>query len=593
MSFIAGIPVTEAVLEVVRLIVNSIPQNELLAYAATGAAFWGGGFQKRKPAVIRARIMQVVAGAEPVDSSLKLLIANHNDASDFLSLISVVAVKEFLPELEAIFGHDVVALALQLDPRLDDFAVVALATDTPAPTDAPPPTREEAVRTVREEFAVLLRAIGSGTPRPSGEEDAPVASGSLETIRALREARAELSRLKGASERLRKEQSLRDKAEAEAVKWREKAEALERETGPLRQRAEVAEAARDRCLRNAEAIADARLASRLAEEFAEWLGARRAALLAPFLVSGAGVPEPDPLLARAEAAFAKQAREDLVSGVRHVLQARLDAYREALRRCRALIADALRPTAELVAVERELDTEARRLAALLAPEAEPPATSPDEALARAINTAETRELPGLANILARLKSLGVLTNETASHLEEQIRNRYAEGYARRGGPGLDNGDAASPGQILDAAIAGAVPLVLLIDGHNALFALQSRYCRPQDHRGPSAEARDWLVDDIAQIVAGSHNCRVVIVFDGPEYSKKDVAGNVTVIYSGGGGSDVEHRADDVIVAEARHMRDSGAKVRILLATNDNGLASRVASLGVGNVPPTALLAYLR
>ena len=133
----------------------------------------------------------------------------------------------------------------------------------------------------------------------------------------------------------------------------------------------------------------------------------------------------------------------------------------------------------------------------------------------------------------------------------------------------------------------------MIDGHNALFALPSRYCRPQDHRGPSAEAREWLVDDIAQIVAGAHNCRVIIVFDGPEYSKKDATGNVTVVYSGGGGSEVEHRADNVLVDEARLLRDSGVNVRILLATNDYELASRVASLRVGNIAPTALLAYMR
>jgi predicted RNA-binding protein with PIN domain len=133
----------------------------------------------------------------------------------------------------------------------------------------------------------------------------------------------------------------------------------------------------------------------------------------------------------------------------------------------------------------------------------------------------------------------------------------------------------------------------MVDGHNALFALQSRYSRPQDHRGPSSEARDWLVSDLVQVFANSHNCRVIVVFDGPERSEASPAGNVKVIYSGGGNADVEHRADDVIVAETRFLREADPDCRILLATNDNGLASRAAAFGARNIAPTALLSYLR
>ena len=65
-----------------------------------------------------------------------------------------------------------------------------------------------------------------------------------------------------------------------------------------------------------------------------------------------------------------------------------------------------------------------------------------------------------------------------------------------------------------------------------------------------------------------------------------------MVYSGGGGNDVEHRADDVLVDEARFLREADPDVRMLLATNDNGLSSRAASFGVRNVAPTALLTYL-
>jgi predicted RNA-binding protein with PIN domain len=192
-----------------------------------------------------------------------------------------------------------------------------------------------------------------------------------------------------------------------------------------------------------------------------------------------------------------------------------------------------------------------------------------------------------------LCDLKIVTDESKARLDERIRNRYAALYAKHGGPGLENGDGATVEYLLQCALEGQIPLIFLIDGHNTLYAIQSRYSRPQDHRGPPSEAREWLVNDIVQVFANAHNCRVIIVFDGPERTESNPAGNVKVIFSGGGGSDVENRADNVLVDEARFLREADPEMRMLLATNDNGLASRAAAFGVRNIAPTALLAYLR
>ena len=211
----------------------------------------------------------------------------------------------------------------------------------------------------------------------------------------------------------------------------------------------------------------------------------------------------------------------------------------------------------------------------------------------AVNTAEDHALPDLQHTVNRLHDLGIVTDEARDRLDEQIRNRYATLYARRGGPGLDTGDAEGPEYLLRCALEGQTPLILLVDGHNTLYSLQSRYSRPQDHRGPSSEARDWLVNDLVQIFANARNCRVILVFDGPERSETNPAGNVKVVFSGGGGAEVEHRADDVLVDEARFLREADPDCRLLIATNDNGLSSRAAAFGARNLPPTALVAYFR
>ena len=628
--------------EVLHDLVWSIPQNELLTYAATGAALMGGGFRKNNVGVVRARVMQVAEGKEQIDDNLRKLLVRHDQCASCLALLSEETIRDNLGDLAALFGAHRLALALQLDPRLSALWKVesgkwkVVSADTNRQTVKPSNCQTSALSSLHEAFAPLLSVLGA-----NGVETPRV----FESPSALKEARKEISSLKGAAERLEKEKANREKAENEAKKWREKAEAAEKTIGPMRQRAEKAEADLARHTREVEALASAKLETRLAAEFTEWLGGRRAAMLreegrgkreegagkreqggnCPQTTNqalcgsasaaalreklalhqpsnrqtvkpsnnGDGLLRPE-LLSRAEEAIAKQSQTDLAAGTRSALEAKLAAYEEVLSRCRGLISDAIRPTDELVEVEKELADEVRRIRLLLHPDCESvPSTNPEEALLRSVNTAADHELPDLQHTVNRLFDLKIVTDETKTRIDERIRNRYAALYAKRGGPGLENGDSTNAEYILGCALEGKVPLIFLIDGHNALYALQSRYSRPQDHRGPPSEARDWLVNDIVQVFANAHNCRVIIVFDGPERTESNPSGNVKVVYSGGGGNDVEHRADDVLVDEARFLREADPDVRMLLATNDNGLSSRAAAFGVRNIAPTALLSYLR
>ena len=581
MSLLADTPVPPECRALLHDLVDAVPQNELLTYAATGEAFLGGGFRKNNIAVVRSRIRQVLDAKEAVDAPLRRLLARHDPCASCLALLSEEFLKANRDHLEALFGRPALILALQLDGRLPQTCSDPLAGSRP-PTCSDPLAGSRSA--LREALAPLLVALGA-----EGAQAAPAAA---PATGAVRELRAELTRLKGVANRLEKEQANRAKTEAEAKKWQGRAEASDREIGPLRQRAEKAEAEAARLRREAARTAEAVLETRLAQEFAEWLGPRRAALVRE--AAGADPASGDPLLARAEEAFAKQAQADLAAGTRRALESRLAAYDNALSRCRSLISNALRPSDELLAVEKELEAEARRLRLLLNPEAETaPSASPEEALACAVNVAADHELPDLQHTVNRLHDLKIVTDDSRDRLNEQIRNRYAALYARRGGPGLVTGDVTSPEYLLRCALEGQTPLILLVDGHNALYALQSRYSRPQDHRGPSSEARDWLVKDLVQMFAGAHNCRVIVVFDGPERSEANPAGNVKVVFSGGGGIEVEHRADDVLVDEARFLHEADPSCRLLLATNDNGLASRASSFGARNLPPTALVAYFR
>jgi hypothetical protein len=112
--------------KVLHDLIWSIPQNELLTYAATGAALMGGGFRKNNLAVVRARIMQVAEGKEQIDDNLRKLLVRHDHCASCLAVLSEETIRENLDDLATLFGAPHLALALQLDQRLAAFSVAEI-----------------------------------------------------------------------------------------------------------------------------------------------------------------------------------------------------------------------------------------------------------------------------------------------------------------------------------------------------------------------------------------------------------------------------------------------------------------------------------
>ena len=599
MSLKEGEVVAQEIVDAVDAILKRIPTRELDLFASASPSFKVGGFRKGNTAAIRARIRQLISGSEPIADDLRRLLAKHCEASAVLALLSETAVRTLVRPLASALGQAQLALALALDPRLSGIAVPEGASGA-----------EEDLPSIAEELSPLFGICGDARP---GEGEQTGRIGVAESVSAAKAAaeRDAAAKRKGLEARLEKEIAKAKAAEDRAAEAETHAKDAGKEAAAMRRRAMEAEEALAFERRHAEELVDANVEKRLAEEFASWLGERRAAMIAaaaaelPQLrisdfksqisqglkgqkeTEGPGGSEP---LRRLLAAMEHQAEADPASASRSFIEARLASYEEALARASALIADSLSPSAELIAAHEELAEEAARLSSLLKRPSSPVAIADIvAALDHEAAKSSARELPEVQHLARRLVEIGVLSQEDAASVRERIRTRYAALYAKRGEP--EEAEAFSPEGRLRKALSGGEALVLLVDGHNTLFALQSRYCRPQDHRGPPSEARDWLVADISQIVSGAPNCRVIVVFDGPERSESAPSGNVKVIYSGGGSSDVEHRADDVIVDELRFLSRAGATM--IVATNDNGLASRAEHLGAMSMPPTALLEYIR
>lgn len=185
-----------------------------------------------------------------------------------------------------------------------------------------------------------------------------------------------------------------------------------------------------------------------------------------------------------------------------------------------------------------------------------------------------------------LSGAGALDADARGAVAIALRRRLAAIHAR--GLGDDDpdkdADPDSARTIFRRALSGRIPAILLIDAHNSLFALQGRYRLKSEHHWPTAQARDWFVRDVCNLLSGMPNLRAYIVFDGPERSDRTASANVVVIYSGGTG---EHRADGVLVDQAKFLQSAGAE-NMIIFTNDGELAGLASRHGAKNLAPTVL-----
>jgi hypothetical protein len=560
---------------------GSLPDAELVALVQAEPALLAGGFRADKPAAVRTRLWQVAVGPQPVSDPVRRLLAAHSLNRPLVARLSRSVLLELRHELAALFGGSRLLLAMLLDERTEVREVGARWTKGDQPFTAVAPAR--AVTTVREAFARLLDAVDAAAPGSSGALPLTREAWRDEKERLgeqLREARAENRRLKAVEERLARTRDQLKTAEAGCTETRTR---LDEMAGQLRQAARERDETRIELAReqtHREARLCAAVDARLATEFAGWLASARS-LEAAARTPAMGL---DDALARAEAALARQAAEDRHSGNRACLRTRLDQVEAVLDRVRDSLAAALHQTPDLRQAENDLAEEAKRLRRLLG--CVTPATPFEAALAAHFNGAHANDLPHLRALVDRLAGIGALDKPSLDRLEALLVQRQA--IAQATGDQPEEPDGATTG-LLQSALAGRRPAILLVDGHNALFGLQGRYLAPQGSAVPDGNKRTRLVADIVHRFKGHPACRAWIVFDGPEASDASPAPNVRVTYSGGQGA---NRADGVLLDNVRFFRAVDPTIPILLVSNDNALGAEARRLGAQTLSALELGAVL-
>lgn len=586
--------------EVIDFIVDSIPTADLVIFAKTtsSSTFNKGGFRSDKPQIVKSFLKREIDSSHPIDSKIRVFLSCNCECASIIQLLSQSAIEECARAFEILYTKPVFRVARLLDSREDIRVKAAKEQISEDKREYNDDDKKWARDFIAKSLAHLLNAFPA-----SADDSAPqITEADFHVKKELANLRAEAKQLKGAQSRISQLEERLSVITENVKQLTERSEKAEQALGAMRNRAEIAEAATERYRKNIEDYTNASVESRLAEEFSKWLGGKRLEQIRAVFPGdlSSDVPPSDSddsfskIVRQAENALRLQADKDISSGVRDILTSQLEKTNALLSKCLAAQKNAISVVPELSEAIKKLTEEKSKLQSVLeehGPES-PAVLSPEDAIDTAITAADDKQLPDITHTTNKLLQIGALSEEAHARLTRKITARYEAYYEKRVGTVLDSGDRASPEEILELGKAGKIPVVLLVDGHNVLYSLTSRYCRAQDHRGPSAEARKWLVDDICQMFGNSPSVRVKLVFDGSEYSFSAVTDNITVEYSGGGTSDVEHRADGVLAQAARSHYESGCGSHLLIVTNDTGLANRVISCGGHSVAPTVFLKWL-
>lgn len=558
----------DCVKELERL-VECLSDENLAELAATEAVLQNGGFRNSKPAILRMRVRQIVLGGVGVSPALRRMLAGRSQAAVLLRLLPLEAIAANRAALTALLRQHAFTVALLLDARAE---VRAKGEEWAAAPIEPCPA-EEALAQLREVFAPLTELLGASTTAGVPATQGAWREQKEQLELRIRELNEQNRRLKGVDDRIAGVKRQLAASEEQAAAAKRRADAAERELRMKNAAYEevAAELQRETAHREERLIAAVDLA--LAKEFHGWLAAARTVEAAAQDVAAA-----DDLLAQAEAALAHQAAIDRHSGNRAKLEQRLDALEAAHGRIVSALRHALRQSPDLKQAERGLAAEIDRLRKTLGCATEEDAVA--DALIRRIHVAHDNELPKLRTLPDVLASSGLLDGEARGRVREAFQKRFSAIQALGVPPDPVTEEKRTTVSVLGRVLAGQVSAILLVDGHNVVFGLPTRYNPPRGGSASEAEKRNRLTSDIVRVMAPNPASRAWIVFDGESRSDTQAAPNVRITYSGGTG---EHRADGVLLDNIRFFRGADPGMTVLLVSNDTDLCKSAVRLGAQTV----------
>jgi hypothetical protein len=130
--------------------------------------------------------------------------------------------------------------------------------------------------------------------------------------------------------------------------------------------------------------------------------------------------------------------------------------------------------------------------------------------------------------------------------------------------------------------------LLMIDGHNVLFALDDIFGEYYENGHPANKARTKLEEKLGSVFV-KDGADVILYFDSPTRNEVTLSSHLRVKYSGGEG---DHRADNAILKDMAYYRQINATKVCCLVTKDRDLAIQAIELGSFVIDPEELALLL-
>jgi len=548
-------------------LVDCLSDGDLAMLAALEPAFQTGGFRNSKPPIIRTRIRQLVTGSQPISETLRKHLAKRSRMASLADLLPPNIICDNRHAFVALSSAHTFLVALLLDARAEirEKAEAWLKDETPFLSLTP----EDALKQLRDLFEPLTELLGASASAgiPVTQEAWRAQKEQLDL--RIRDLNEQNRRLRGVDDKLAGLSRQLKTAETQLASTKDKLDEAEKNLRQKNTEGEKLVAALNKETANRNERLTAALDLALAKEFFGWLGTARA------LETEAQVIDPySDLLKQAETALAHQAELDRHTGNRMTLESRLTELKQMQSRIIQTLEHAIRQSPELKRIESALSSEIEQLSALLYPAK---STSPIEhLLIERIHAASDNALPALRPLPDLMTAAGLLPMGSNGRVLAAFRKRFGAIQALSVMPDPET-DACKPAvSLLGRALAGQQPLMLLIDGHNALFGLPTRYNPKRGSAASEGDKRNKLAADIIRVTAPNPAVRVWIVFDGPQRTDTQASPNVRVTYSGGEG---EHRADTVLLDNIKFFRTTDPAMAVLLVSNDSDLCKEAARQG--------------
>lgn len=553
-------------------LVDCLSDGDLAMLAAMEPAFQTGGFRNSKPPIIRTRIRQLVTGSQPISESLRKHLAKRSRMASLADLLPPNIICDNRHAFVTLSSAHTFLVALLLDARTEirEKAEAWLKDATPFLSLAP----EDALKQLRDIFEPLTELLGA-----SASDGLPVTQEAWRTQKEqldlrIRDLNEQNRRLRGVDDKLSGLSRQLKTAETQFASTKEKLDEAEKSLRQKNVETEKLVAAINKETANRDERLSAALDLALAKEFFGWLGNARALEVQAHTID----PYAD-VLKQAETALAHQAELDRHTGNRMTLESRLTELEQMQSRIIHTLEHAIRQSPELKRIEAALSSEIAKLRALLYPTE--PISPIENLLIERIHAAPDNALPTLRPLPDLMTAAGILPLGANGRVLAAFRKRFGAIQALGVLPDPETDSRKPSVSLLGRALAGQQPLMLLIDGHNALFGLPTRYNPQRGSAASEGDKRNKLVTDIVRVTAPNPAVRVWIVFDGPQRTDTQASPNVRVTYSGGEG---EHRADAVLLDNIKFFRAADPTMSVLLVSNDSDLCKEAARQGAQIVP---------